>query len=153
MSDPNAQLRTMKALSIRQPWAWLILQGSKDIENRSRRTHYRGELLVHAGKSMDQYGRDTAEALVSMARKAGWEFDPEHELVRGAITGRVTVIDCVETHDSEWFEGPFGYVLDPNSAQFLKKPIPMNGRLGFFDVEIMLSDRDFLPHGDLPGWS
>lgn len=38
----------MKALSIRQPWAWLILHGGKDMENRSRRTHMRGRICVHA---------------------------------------------------------------------------------------------------------
>ena len=42
----------MKALSIRQPWAWLIVHGSKRVENRSRRTHYRGPVLIHASAGM-----------------------------------------------------------------------------------------------------
>lgn len=47
----------MKALSIRQPWAWLIVNGFKDIENRSWDTKYRGLVLIHASKGMtkDQY--------------------------------------------------------------------------------------------------
>ena len=44
----------MKTLSVRQPWAWLIVYGGKDIENRSWRTPYRGPLLIHAGKRIDQ---------------------------------------------------------------------------------------------------
>ncbi|WP_229215634.1 ASCH domain-containing protein [Duganella sp. CY15W] len=40
----------MKALSIRQPWAWLIVNGYKDIENRSWSTNVRGKVLVHASK-------------------------------------------------------------------------------------------------------
>ena len=42
----------MKALSIRQPWAWLIVNGHKDIENRQWRTHFRGKIYVHAAKGM-----------------------------------------------------------------------------------------------------
>ena len=36
----------MKALSVRRPWSTLIASGAKTIEVRSRRTHYRGELLI-----------------------------------------------------------------------------------------------------------
>ncbi|WP_206002040.1 ASCH domain-containing protein [Paraburkholderia aromaticivorans] len=39
----------MKALSIRQPWAWLIVKGHKDIENRTWSTRFRGRVLIHAG--------------------------------------------------------------------------------------------------------
>ena len=42
----------MKALSIRQPWAWLILNAGKDIENRSWYTSVRGRVLIHASKGM-----------------------------------------------------------------------------------------------------
>ena len=44
----------MKALSIMQPWAWLIANGHKDIENRSWPTRYRGPVLIHAGKREDE---------------------------------------------------------------------------------------------------
>ena len=54
----------MKALSIRQPWAHLILHGGKDIENRDWRTSVRGRVLVHASKGMT---RDDAYMLVSVA--------------------------------------------------------------------------------------
>jgi hypothetical protein len=38
----NEALRRAPALSVRQPWAWLIVNGYKDVENRSWTTHYRG---------------------------------------------------------------------------------------------------------------
>ena len=44
----------MKALSIKQPWAWLIVNGFKDIENRTWRTKIRGEFLIHAGIEADK---------------------------------------------------------------------------------------------------
>ena len=42
----------MKALSIRQPWAWMILYAGKDIENREWPTRFRGRVLIHASKGM-----------------------------------------------------------------------------------------------------
>ena len=41
----------MKTLSIRQPWASLIVKGFKDVENRSWRTPIRGEIAIHASAS------------------------------------------------------------------------------------------------------
>ena len=43
-----------QAISIRQPWAWLIVHGWKNIENRMWRTSYRGPVLIHASKGMTQ---------------------------------------------------------------------------------------------------
>src|SRR5690349_14501124 len=43
----------MKALSIRQPWAWLIVNGHKPVENRSWPTKYTGKLLIHAGQRFE----------------------------------------------------------------------------------------------------
>ena len=40
----------MKALSVRQPWAWAIIHSTKNIENRVWSTIYRGDILIHAGK-------------------------------------------------------------------------------------------------------
>lgn len=42
----------MIALSIRQPWAWHILNSGKDIENRDWPTRFRGRVLIHASKGM-----------------------------------------------------------------------------------------------------
>ena len=44
--------RIWKVLSIRQPWAWLILHGGKDVENRNWATKVRGRVLIHAGSTM-----------------------------------------------------------------------------------------------------
>jgi hypothetical protein len=48
----------MKELSIRQPWAWLIIAGHKDVENRSWTTTYRGPLLIHAARRPDDVMAD-----------------------------------------------------------------------------------------------
>ena len=54
LDSPRERDLEMRALSIRQPWAWLIVNGHKDIENRSWRTKYRGPFLVHAGLKVEK---------------------------------------------------------------------------------------------------
>ena len=47
----------MKALSVRQPWAWAIIHAGKDVENRTWGTRYHGPLLIHASKNYDRDGK------------------------------------------------------------------------------------------------
>ena len=44
----------MKVITIKEPWATLIAEGYKEYEFRVWKTNYRGEVLIHAGKSVDQ---------------------------------------------------------------------------------------------------
>lgn len=127
----------MKALSIRQPWAWLIIHGGKDIENRSWHTKFRGRFLVHASASCTrkEWGEAVAFALEAGIIKHPAEVPPINELWLGGIVGSVELVDSVDTSDSPWYMGQKGFVLrDP-------KPLPFTsykGRLGFFDVpEVM----------------
>lgn len=53
----------MKALSILQPWAWLIVEGYKDVENRTWKTGFRGKFLIHAPQVVDDYGFHLAAQL------------------------------------------------------------------------------------------
>ena len=57
----NPNLTSLPVLSIRQPWAWFILRGGKNIENRSRRTHHRGWFLIHAAP--DEQGEQRRPAM------------------------------------------------------------------------------------------
>jgi hypothetical protein len=125
--------RSMKALSVRQPWAHLIIHGEKDIENRSWRANVRGRVLIHAANGMsvgewneayrfvaDRFGVDAARAMPI-------PFD----LKRGGLIGTVEIVDCIDRTSSRWFVGTFGFVLrDPQPMTF----VPMRGALGFFNV-------------------
>src|SRR5277367_1612250 len=91
-------------ISIRQPWATLIVRGIKDIENRSWPTKYRGPVLVHASL------RPIALPLVDIARQFGMDL-PQFELPLGGVIGTTNIIDCVDAHHSLWFEGKFGFIL------------------------------------------
>jgi hypothetical protein len=124
----------VKALSIRQPWAWMILHAGKDIENRSWRTNFRGRVLIHASKGMDLSEYDDALWLALQAGAAGSvrSMPMSNGLVRGGIIGSVEIVDCVSASGSPWFCGPFGFVLrNPQPLRFRM----CRGGLGFFNVE------------------
>lgn len=134
----------MLALSIRQPWASLILKAGKDIENRSWPTRVRGRILIHAAKGMT---RDEHEDAILFAidairadpknvgankrrtlRELGFAFE---DLPRGGIIGSVELVDCVRDSLSPWFMGPCGFVLrNPSILPFQ----PLRGKLGLFEV-------------------
>jgi hypothetical protein len=110
----------MKALTIKQPWAYLVVTGAKPIENRTWRTSWRGPLLIHASKVIDEDGFADAEALLGRAI-------PRHRLALGAAIGVVTLVDVLQESRSKWFKGPFGWQL-AEPRQFAE-PIPCAGRL------------------------
>lgn len=124
----------MKALSVRQPWAWLLAQGFKDIENRSRFTHYRGPLLIHASKLLRPaeyaFCRDFLASKPEL-RHLIEQLPAAVDLQLGGIVGQVDVVGCCNGHLSPWFMGPYGYVVrDQKTLPFR----PYTGALGFFNV-------------------
>lgn len=125
-------LDQLPVLSIRQPWAWLICNGGKDIENRSWPTRFRGKFLVHAGKGMT---REEYEDAKWIAHNNGVRVPTYKQLERGGIVGMAEIVDCVNRSESPWFFGQYGFVL--RNA----KPLPFHeckGALGFFRLANMM---------------
>ena len=122
----------MKAISIRQPWAWLVVNGHKDIENRIWRTKYRGKVLIHAsGYKVTKADYEDFVACCKAARIK--EFPAIDGFKTGGIVGSVEIVDCVQKSRSRWFnEGGFGFVLK-NARKLPYKP--MKGKLGFWEVK------------------
>jgi hypothetical protein len=124
----------MRALSIRQPWAWLILHAGKDIENRDWPTKFRGRVLVHASKGMTQDEWSGAWEFAAGSGASPKAMDANltiHTVERGGIVGSVEIVDCVTASKSRWFVGRYGFVLrDPQPLPFW----PCKGALGFFEV-------------------
>lgn len=128
----------MKALSIRQPWAWAIIHAGKDIENRQWPTKFRGRILIHAGKVMTQEDYDSCmdyvDKLIPLDRTA--TLSRRARVVnggapRGGIVGEADLVDCVTEHDSPWFFGRYGFVLrNVRPLPFF----PCSGQLGFFSI-------------------
>lgn len=118
----------MKAISIRQPWAWLIVNGYKDIENRSWRTKYRGQVLIHASQGVKKAEYERAKELTD---RLGIALPTSFET--GGIVGVAIITDCVEQSESPWFFGEKGFVLsDARPLEFIQ----MKGRLSFFETGV-----------------
>jgi hypothetical protein len=122
----------MKALSLKQPWAELVVQGRKTIETRKWNTAFRGEFLVHASGNTD------AKAM----QKFGFKELPQQMIVGRAMLIEVKVYkdraewdaDDSKNFAKEWWDGKkrYGYVL-----QNVKRltPKPCEGKLNFFEVQ------------------
>jgi|GEM_PF-1173449 len=95
-------LKKLKAISIRQPWAWLIVNGYKDIENRIWEPKLRGRVLIHAGKSRAHL---TAEELKYINRHYHVPNLPD-TFETGGIVGFAEIAGCVKRHRSKWFQAP-----------------------------------------------
>jgi hypothetical protein len=137
----NNAVNTVMALSIRQPWAWLIVRPDlsgqeraaairdgliKDIENRSWATKFRGRFLVHAAKGMTR--KEYQEV-----RSRMW-LPAMEELQRGGIVGAVTLVDCIhpDNRTSQWhIPGQYGFKLADSEPMEFR---PLTGRLQFFEV-------------------
>ncbi len=133
----------MKVLSVCQPWAWLLVNGYKDVENRVWATEHRGPLLIHAGRCQSASwkknrfaDRAALDAVFARLRDLGIAPPkiPEH-LESGGIVGRVNLLDCVRQPDnnllaSPWFVGPVGWLVsDATPLPF----VPLRGRLHVFE--------------------
>lgn len=130
----------MKALSIKQPWAWLIVHGHKDIENRDWPTKFRGPVLIHAGKKKDI---DAAQDLECGRHPVTGELQPliDEKCQLGGIVGVAEIVDCIDASDSPWFVGRYGFVI--RNARPLPF-VPFKGALGFFETELTLANIDSL---------
>lgn len=115
----------MKALTVCQGWAQAIFVSGKNVENRSWPTKYRGQLLIHAGKSSK-----FMEESKAFHERLDLEFPSRLEF--GSIIGVVTVVDCVQNHPSQWaMDGYWHWVLE-NPIK-LDQPISCAGKLMLWD--------------------
>ena len=136
----------MKAMTVRQPWAWAIMHAGKDIENRTRNIagSYRGPLIIHAGLAAFEQRN-----MASNAHRAAHGTETPTELHFGAALGIVDLVDSHEFHQcplnpcsehlrcmrawycSHWAEYAHHLVL-ANPRPF-SNPIPYRGRLGLWE--------------------
>lgn len=126
----------MRILTVRQPWAWAIIHGGKDVENRGTNIagDYRGPVAIHAGKGFDRLGRadiHTPGVAAAIAAIAAAGFP---NLQFGTIIGVVDLVGVHEAHpdcplESVW-AAPTGWHLELRNPRPLHNPIPFKGALG-----------------------
>lgn len=127
----------MKVLTIKQPWATLIMQKDKRFEFRSWQTKYRGDLLIHAGKGIDK------EAMKRLVK-----YIPKN-LPTGKILGKVTLVDCVkitpefkqrllkenkDIYIDSSFKENYGWQME--DVQVFDEPIDAKGKLNLWEYDI-----------------
>ena len=156
-----------KCISIKQPFASLIVEDIKDIENRTWKLpeKYKGQrVLVHASSAKAQFNFTSLQHQeLNRLNLRRWY---DREQVKSAIIGSVEIVDCVINHPSIWAEKtkiPYlGDVLEdikhlgraerPNPLTYnwvlanpikFPEPIPAKGKLGFweFDIENKLNNK------------
>jgi len=147
----------MKCLSLRQPWAHLVLFHGKSIENRRWNTSFRGEFLIHASTSMSNGDYRDAEACAIEALSwtdadcTAFKRDFEARGQFGGIVGRARLVDVVKPWVADLPRGEerasrfyppavnprwhirdqYGFILaDVATVPF----VPFKGRLSFFNV-------------------
>jgi hypothetical protein len=142
----------VRVLTVRQPWAWAIVYGGKDVENRIRNVAgaYRGPIAIHAGLSYDNEaswsaGWESLHAAITAEGSPPWDAP---WVGGGAIIG---VVDLVAVHDpldplfsttvaaaatrcSPWAE-PNAFHLVLANPRPLLDPIPFRGALGLRELD------------------
>jgi len=131
----------VRALTVRQPWAWAIVHGGKDVENRSRNVagEYRGPVAIHAGLNFEKDNE------ASRAHHAAHGTEKPTELKFGAVIGVVDLVGVHEAVDSDlgqglrgvcctspWGQSDAGVHLVLANPRPLPRPVPAKGRLGLW---------------------
>jgi len=144
----------MKAITIKNPWAFWICSGLKDIENRTWSTNYRGKVLVHVSSKMedisnilDNYFNDKMyhdlQQNIQWIKKSNYPYNIKDTC--GAIIGSVDIVDCVINYPSQWaeetYETNYGFRKPIIYNWVLKNPIlyreplfNVKGQLKLWDV-------------------
>ena len=122
----------MKVLTIKQPWASLIVNDIKHYEFRSWKTNYRGKIYIHAGLSTDLNELKKYE-----------EYNLEY--INGAIIGEAEIIDCILVDDEfknkilkenkKVYQNGSGYAFVLINIKKYEKPIYCKGKLGLWNME------------------
>lgn len=123
----------MKALTIKEPWASLIIEEYKKYEFRSWKTKYRGKILIHAGLSVEK----------DMLKRFK---DYDININPGYIIGEATITDCILVDEEFNCElrniDPVVYGRSNHTETYAwklenvvkyEKPIPYKGKLGLWN--------------------
>lgn len=123
----------MKALTIKEPWASLIIEEYKKYEFRSWKTNYRGKILIHSGMSVEK-------DMLSRFKDYDISINP------GFIIGEATIVDCILV--DEKFNNELrsidsvvygrsnhveNYAWKLENIVKYDKPIPCKGKLGLWN--------------------
>lgn len=126
----------MKTLTIKEPWATLIIEGYKSYEFRSWKTNYRGKILIHAGLSLEKDSKKRFE-----------DYNLTYQM--GNIIGEAELVDCIKVDDKLQDElsniNPLVYAKTSHKGEYAwklenikkyDKKIRVKGKLGLWNYEV-----------------
>jgi hypothetical protein len=132
---PIEQWEGLRVLTVREPWATLIVTGQKDVENRSRAFGHRGPLLIHASGTLTRSYYESACAWISRYVSRD---NPRHTVTLptfeackancGKIIGGCEVVYCTQDSLSRWFDD-CGYGIGLEGAWKALEPVAFKGQL------------------------
>lgn len=148
----------MKAITLTQPWATLVAMGSKSVETRSWATGYRGEIAIHAGKSLAPVGGKSGlidicnyklfqqelyrQGYVTHNHR-DWNAEPTAKMEFGAVIAVAELRDVVTTTEiapflsemelefGDYSPRRFAWIL--NNVRLIKPSIAVKGSLGLWE--------------------
>lgn len=140
----------MKAISVRQPWAWAIMHAGKRIENRTQAWKYRGPLAITASLAWAREGFLDPVVREALAVQHPGLIDTKHAgavsvFPRGAVLGVADLVDLHIAADqccAPWGQHParLGAVARPTTHLVLQNllplsvPVPVRGALGLWNL-------------------
>lgn len=160
------ELKHLFAISVRQPWSYLICAGIKPIENRTWKLpeKYKGQrVLIHVGAKPDGRLFPLQESLFTKEQWVSLTDEIANNVIQklpvtSAIIGSVDIVDCVINRQSIWAEQSVGYSQSypngvpasfatkkykpiynwvlANPVLFEKPILNVKGQLGFFKPKI-----------------
>lgn len=132
----------MRALSVKEPWATLILRHGKDTENRTWEMRYRGPLVIHASLKPDFGPRDWEDVRWSFTCPGVFippvtlpERYEDIGIMPGYALGIVDVVGCDRKQTSRW-DMPYQWHIRLANPRPFARPFPVKGQLGIFDIQI-----------------
>jgi hypothetical protein len=138
----SAQLPSgiVKALSLKQPYAWLIANGYLLVDDRTWGTQYRGPMLIHASKGLYEQYYDYIKANTDIP------LPSKDKLEYGGVVGIANLVLCCQpgnipagisrqqrAHFGGLNQAYFGFLFEQ------ARPLPLMpcpGKLGIFEIDI-----------------
>jgi len=122
------------AISVRQPWAWAIAEGGKNIENRVWRSFVSGWAFLHVAKfDTAGYWEAMKERILRTSPRLEMIYPHRNMLKRGGVIGAIKVSPSI--HNSSQSDNPWAFLNEWGIpiSEFRRLPfLPCKGQLRWF---------------------
>lgn len=130
----------VKVITVKQPWAHLIVENIKDVENRTWKTKHRGEIYIHTSKNaFDSWSLNYIKNMDGLLYQYIIDYFgiknskiTKHQEQFGSIIGKTNIIDVIDDSNSIWAMKDSSHWILKDSER-IDNPIPCNGQLNVWN--------------------